>query len=87
MKIISLTQDQVALVDDDDFDWLISGFKWCAVWMRGSESFYATRYAGGGRKNGKHELLHRVIMGVTDPKVKVDHKNHNTIDCHVASHG
>lgn len=24
--------------------------------------------------------MHRQIMGVTDPKVKVDHKNHDTLD-------
>lgn len=34
------------------------------------------------RVNGKNAriILHRVILGVTDPKIKVDHKNHNTID-------
>ena len=29
MKEIELTQDQVALVDDEDYEWL-SGWKWCA---------------------------------------------------------
>lgn len=33
------------------------------------------------KNNGKHYIrMHRIIMGVTDPKIKVDHIFHNTFD-------
>lgn len=31
--------------------------------------------------NNKSVYLHRFILGVTDPKVKIDHENHNGLDC------
>lgn len=30
--------------------------------------------------NGKQVLMHRLIMGVVDPKIQVDHRNHNKLD-------
>ncbi len=35
-----------------------------------------------GRRGGvcKHESLHRMILGITDPRVFVDHINHDTLD-------
>jgi len=40
MKEIKLTQDKIALVDDDDFEYL-NQFKWCANKLR--NTFYAIR--------------------------------------------
>ena len=40
MKEIKLTQDKIALVDDDDFEYL-NQFKWCANKLR--HTFYAFR--------------------------------------------
>lgn len=37
-------------------------------------------YVGHTRPNIPGVKLHRLIMGVTDPKIKVDHKNHNGLD-------
>lgn len=58
MKEIQLTQGQVALVDDEDFESL-NQFKWCA--HKHGNTFYAVRsiYA-----NGKQSIyMHGAIMG------------------------
>ena len=43
MKEIQLTQNQVALIDDEDMD-RISAIKWCAIRSHGS--FYASGKIG-----------------------------------------
>jgi hypothetical protein len=75
MRIIPLTQDQVTLVDDEDYKHL-SQFKWCAHWNSGTRSFYAVR-------SGKRETIRmsRVLMGCEKgDKTHVDHINHDTLD-------
>jgi hypothetical protein len=78
MKEIQLTQGQVALVDDEDFEW-VNQHKWCALWNKSTESFYAVRTKGCGTVNGKRQrramYMHRVILGLEygDPR-KGDHK-------------
>jgi hypothetical protein len=42
MKTIQLTQDKVALVDDEDFE-ALNAVKWCA--HRSRHTFYAVRTA------------------------------------------
>lgn len=77
MKEIKLTQGYVALVDDEDFEWL-SQWKWHAVVHR------CTVYAARNIKNdiGKKTSIkmHRQILGITDRKVEVDHKFGNGLD-------
>jgi hypothetical protein len=68
MKEIPLTQGQVAFVDDDMFEYL-NQFKWCA--RKNWRVFYAR-----GWINKKCVSMHRVILKLTDPNIKVDH-----IDC------
>lgn len=72
-----LGQGKVALVDDDDYAYL-SQFSW----------YLSTNGYTNGRKHlrvrstidGKGVKLHRVVMGVTDPKLTVDHINGNVLD-------
>ena len=55
-----------------------------------AHSWHIHRSAGKGREkglpyaratiNGKKVYMHRFIMGVTDKRKQVDHKNHNTLD-------
>ena len=73
MKKIELTQNQYALVDDEDFDKL-NQYKWCAQYSSGVESFYAVR-----GENQKILLMHRIIMN-TPRGMQTDHINHNTLD-------
>jgi hypothetical protein len=77
MKEIKLTQDQLALVDDDDFDY-INQWGWYAKFQKGTHSFYAARNEKLGDKQVTVRM-HRVIMQ-TEPGFVVDHINHNTLD-------
>lgn len=80
MKTITLTQGQVALVDDADYDKL-NKHKWSAV--KSGKTYYATRieYIPGGKgKLRINHKMHRVILGITDPKIEGEHENHNGLD-------
>lgn len=78
MKQIELTLGQVALVDDEDYEY-INQFKWYAAFCKRGKRFYALRFIC---KNGKRTnvSMHRVLLGLTDSKLKCDHINHNTLD-------
>jgi len=78
MKTIPLTQGKVALVDDEDFE-RFGHFKWYASWCPTNKSFIAKRTEHLPKQFTR--LLHRDIMGVTDLRIQVDHKNHDTLDC------
>lgn len=79
MKKIKLTQDQWALVDDEDYDRL-SEHKWFASKSRTADKFSATRNTPG-RPNGEQRkiLMHREITNAPKEKV-VDHINGNPLD-------
>jgi hypothetical protein len=67
-KEIYLTQGKVALVDDDDYEWL-SMWRWFAD--RGSnDTFYARRNEKGS--NPKKVRMHREIVGAPG-NMEVDH--------------
>lgn len=80
MKQIRLTKGQVALVDDEDFDWL-NQWRWKSHKItRGETSyFYAMRIV---KNNGKrtYQTMHRLILGLAHSSPEVDHRNHNTLD-------
>lgn len=83
MKEIPLTRGYVALVDDEDYE-RISAFKWCAHVGHRKDGSIAGIYAGRGWQvdgKNKYELLHRSVLRMSDPKIKIDHKNHNGLDC------
>jgi hypothetical protein len=75
MKQIFLNKGKIAMVDDCDFVEL-SKFVWTAIDDRGR--WYAVRNGGKGKASIK---MHRQIMGLTDPRVIVDHQNGNGLDC------
>lgn len=70
MKEIKLTQGEVALVDDDLYEEL-NLFKWCV--HKGVNTFYAKR-------DQKGIMMHRVVVGLTDLDLFVDHINGNGLD-------
>ena len=78
MKRIQLTQGQVSIVDDDDFDSLTE-FRWCARLCQSTGSFYAIRKTRVDNQRVSR-LMHRDILGLTNPRVVVDHINHDTLD-------
>lgn len=70
--------DKVCLVDDEDYEYL-NKFKWGVV--KRKNTFYASRtqhYKDGSRK--KMMLIHRLILGLSDPKIFVDHVDHNGLN-------
>lgn len=77
MRKIPLTQGQYALVDDEDYEYLMQ-WKWCA--MKRKRDFIAVRNRSWKEEPGAQLILmHRVIMSA--PKeMEVDHRNHNGLD-------
>lgn len=73
MREIQLTQSQIALVDDEDFTWLIQ-WKWYAIW---NGKFYAARWRADGREG--HLLMHRQILNAPTGQ-ECDHRNGDGLD-------
>lgn len=73
MKEIPLTQGKVALVDDEDYEFLVQ-WKWCF------DCGYATRGARIPKTRRQvHVYMHRLIVRPTDG-AHVDHVNGNRLD-------
>jgi hypothetical protein len=75
MKEIPLSQGFVALVDDEDYEMVVK-FNWSI--HKCSHCFYGKK--NRKRKGDKHTYMHRLILGLTDPKIKVDHKDGNGLN-------
>jgi hypothetical protein len=79
-KLIPLTQEQVALVDATDYEFLVQ-WSWYAAFDPTTRSFYAVRHEK--RENGRQGTvkMHRAILGLErGDKRTVDHENHDTLD-------
>lgn len=76
MRKIPLTQGQFATVDDEDFE-LVSSIKWYAQRVKRGDTF--SFYADSGR-GGDSKRMHRIILGVTDKKVIIDHRDGNGLN-------
>jgi hypothetical protein len=68
----------VALVDAEDAH-LAEGPVWQASTPH--KTTYATRLVTVGTRRRKRQFLHRAVLGVTDTKTQVDHKDGNGLDC------
>lgn len=79
-RTIPLTQNQVAIVDACDFEWL-SRYKWFARWAKNTKSFYAARTTPHFQGKQSTVFMHREILGLTkgNPN-RCDHHNHDTLD-------
>ena len=75
MKEIQLTQGQVTIVDDEDYE-AMAAYKWSALWSPSSRTFYARRKKGGATVS-----MHRELLGLTKGQAEQgDHINHNGLD-------
>lgn len=64
------------MYDDADHELISQYKKWHPCY--GGKTIYVRR--GSGSKGHKITFMHRLIMGVTDPNILVDHKNRNGLD-------
>lgn len=82
MKLIPLTQGKFAMVDDEDYDFLMQ-WKWFA--KKSGKYFYAARgifsgkYSDAGNPLSDFILMHRVILN-TPKELFGDHVDHNTLN-------
>lgn len=77
MKKIKLTQGQVALVDDEDFEWL-NQWKWYA--LKDHLTFYAVRKSSMVNRQTRQLIrMHRIILDSQNGEL-VDHKDHNGLN-------
>lgn len=72
MKEIELTQGKFAMVDDEDYEKL-SNHEWCAALVR--HVWYAHRRIGRTTIS-----MHRVVMGLGNEEVQVDHIDGNGLN-------
>lgn len=76
---IPLTKGQVAKVDPENVIEL-SKRQWYAYWNKCTRSYYALndkRFPDGSRITVG---MHRYLLGLTDPSLDGEHKNHDTLD-------
>lgn len=71
VKEIELTQGLVAIVDDEDYQRLIDMGPWNA--SKGTNTYYARRIET--RPIRKTIRMHRLILGIDDSSIQVDHIN------------
>jgi hypothetical protein len=82
MREIKLSKNQVALVDDDDFD-ALNSHKWHATWD--GHRYYVRRYVGIIDGVQTREFMHRLVLSTKlgrglAKSEKVDHKNGDGLD-------
>jgi hypothetical protein len=75
MKFIPLSQNKVAIIDDDDFE-KVSKYNWYA--KKEPHTFYAHSDIGA-KENRVRLRMHRLITNAPDG-MDVDHINHNGLD-------
>ncbi len=64
-------------VDDEDFE-LVSKYNWCI--KKHGNTFYARCTTRLGINKRKEIKMHRLLLGLADPKNVVDHKDHNGLN-------
>jgi hypothetical protein len=79
--LLPITHGYVALVDAGDYT-LVCGIKWIAHFDRHPDGTIRNIYARRSGKSGPRRCyLHRMILGISDPKCGVDHSDGNGLNC------
>jgi hypothetical protein len=76
---IKLTQGYVAIIDDEDYH-LIKNYNWRVRISPKINIKYATATTKIGKGEHKIISMHRIILGLTDPLVFTDHKDHDGLN-------
>lgn len=63
------------IVDDGDYEWLNSVAKWRVKEDKDKNTWYAIGNVKNEQGKTIQVKMHRLIMGVTDPDIKIDHIN------------
>ena len=71
-RAVELTRGYVALVDEQDYE-RVAEYRW-SVNRQSTVTYAKTRI------NGRTAYLHRFILGITDPRVHVDHRDHDGLN-------
>jgi hypothetical protein len=79
MAIVSLTQGQVAFVDDDDLK-RVNEHLWHAKWNKDTQSFYARTSIRVAKGRQRTVELHRFIMHEPNG-MWIIHRNGDALDC------
>lgn len=74
--LIPITKGEFAVIDKEDFI-LVSKHSWQLKKDGGNKYAKTTINIKGEKANLK---MHRVILGITDPSILIDHINHNGLD-------
>lgn len=75
---IKLTQNKVALADEDDLN-LLSQHRWCAINSHGKWGWYASTALWKRNGKTKKASMHRMVMGFPQD-LEIDHINGNGLD-------
>jgi hypothetical protein len=80
MKEINLTDGQIVLVDDWNYDWLMQ-YRWCPhITSRNNKKYIYARISGSSGGAGG-TLMHRIIMGLQEGDgLVVDHIDDNGLN-------
>jgi hypothetical protein len=78
MKEIPLTKGYVALVNDSDYA-KVAVLEWSTNIRRDATGKIIHIQALHNGRTGRFSM-HRFILGITDPEIKVDHKDHNGLN-------
>lgn len=79
MKQIYLTQNQIALVDDEDYEFLVNFNSWCATTHKRRKTFYAVSSKMVGDKC-KNFFMHRLLLNISSNDLFVDHIDGNGLN-------
>lgn len=85
MKTFTITQrdgtEHTVFIDNEDYDDVMK-YSWHII--KSKNAFYARKNKHIGIINGKQKqtktFLHRFILDITNPKIFIDHINHNGLD-------
>lgn len=69
-------KDKMVTVDNEDKDFIVNNSWYLIRARQQSEKYYVSTFV-----DKKIKYLHRLLMGVTDRKVVIDHRNSNPLDC------
>jgi hypothetical protein len=78
-KTIELSQGQVTIVDNEDFE-ALSKLKWYAWWNEDTQSFYAVRNTNPADELPPGRIyMHRIIVRA-EANEQTDHRDHDTLN-------